>query len=182
MKRIIFLVALVLCSRASAEDVTQACGPGIYCVERMLCLGHVAPTPLKGVSQKYQAESTSFRSGKLITKEGFVGDFTQVNEQNVGDKPGLTIEQASALADWTGGDPAPPLKLDGKTVTTWASATTDGMVLVITSSQSRDGHRIDHLTGTEYRKIPHLDPYLLDYDCEATVVDVPSLVVFEKVK
>lgn len=176
-----FMVAAV-CTSAAAQEVTQACGPGVYCVEKMLCLGHVASSPIKGVDSKYQAVSVSFRSGKLISKEGFVADFTLWNEQNVGDKPGLTVEQAESMADWTGGTRAPPLKLDGKAVNTWATGMSDGMVLVITSSEPQSNYRLDHLTGTETRHIPSLDPYVLDYDCQANVIDVPSLIVFEKVK
>src|SRR5262249_24759479 len=147
MKIVAVLPVLMVFTNAHAEEIKRACGPGVYCVDQMLCLGHVIGTPPNGIGLKYQAESVTFRSAKFIFEGGSASDFTMTSKQEVGDKPGLTIEQAKSLVDWSGGDQAPPLHLDGKTVKTWSTGTSDGMVLAITSSEMQGNHRLDHLTG-----------------------------------
>jgi len=179
MKLLALFAASLFSLAAFAADNSRNCGAGIYCVEEMLCLGRVADTPPQEMNKDYTVEMLTLRSAKSVRKDKSLADTLMMNDTPVGETPNITMEQAKAKADWTVGQYGPPLRVKGDKVTSnWTTiGFSNGLSLTITSSQKLGTHTWDKLSGSEKIQGSTVGDYTVNYECEALVVDAPSLVI-----
>jgi hypothetical protein len=169
---------------ASAEDVSKKCGPGIYCVEEMLCIGRIDGTPPPDMNPNFFVELLTLRSAKLVRKDKTLADGLMMDDVPLGDDhPNITMEEAKKLADWTKGRTGPPARMkdDRHVSTKWDTVGfSDGLSLTIERAEPLGPHRWDVLNGSANYKGITVSDYKMNYQCEALVVDAPSLVVDDK--
>lgn len=167
---------------ATADDASKKCGPGIYCVDEMLCIGRVDGTPPSGMNPNFFVELLTLRSAKLVRKDKTLADGLMMDNVPVGnDHPNIMMEEAKKLADWTKGQIGPPARMkdDRHVSTNWDTiGLSDGLSLTIEAAERHGSYRLDVLNGSATYE-GAAGRYRMNYSCEAAVVDAPSLVTDE---
>lgn len=180
---ILIFTASSFADTTSANDKHIKCGPGIYCVEEMLCIARIDGTPPETMNPNFYIQLVTLRSGKMLRTDGSYTDTVLMNSVPIGrDFPYITMKDAKARVDWTTGNDGPAAQLNGKHVTTnWTSTGfSNGLSLTIVESQPLGLNRYDKLNGSELIENQTIGNYKMNYECEALVVDTPSLVIHEE--
>jgi hypothetical protein len=131
------------------------------------------------VNPNFYVELVTLRSAKSVRKDKTFADVLMMNAVPVGQTPDITMKQAEDQADLTVGDFGPPARVNGNQVSTrWSPVGfSNGISLTINSSFPRGVRRLDKLSGSEAIEDSSVGNYKINYQCDALVVDVPSLVI-----
>lgn len=146
----------------------------------MLCIARIDGKPPEDMNPNFHVQLLTLRSLKFMHKDKTFADGLMMESVPVGnDHPHLMMPEAKGLADWTTGQYGPPARVkDGNHVSTgWSTIDfSNGMSLVIEAAVPRGDHRFDVLSGSETFDVSPTH-YKMNYECQAVVVDTPSLVV-----
>jgi len=177
------LAACLPAMSVAADDASKKCGPGIYCVEEMLCIGRIDGTPPPEMNSNFYVSLLTLRSAKLVRKDKTLADGLMMDDVPLGDDhPNIMMEEAKKLADWTKGQTGPPARVKDRHVSTnWETiGFSDGLSLTIEAAEPHGSYRLDVLNGSVTYDGTTVGSYKMNYQCEAAVVDAPSLVMDDK--